>query len=65
MIYQPKKRITFILRNPGYFRNIEWIISHLIENSEILVKVVIGGVEKNSKKNGTRNKQAFTSVGIK
>jgi hypothetical protein len=54
MIYQPKKRITFILRNPGYFRNIEWIISHLIENSEILVKVVIGGVEKNSKKNATR-----------
>jgi hypothetical protein len=43
MNYQPKKRITFLLRNPGYFRNIEWIINHFVKNTDFLVKVIIGG----------------------
>ena len=42
MTFKPKQRITFILRNIGYFRNIEWIISHLIQNPNITIKVVIG-----------------------
>jgi hypothetical protein len=42
-------RVVFLLRNPGYFRNIEWLVKYLTEGVNYDVRVIIGGVENSLK----------------
>lgn len=39
-------RITFFLRNPGYFRNIEWVVNSLLNNYSCDVRIIIGGISQ-------------------
>ena len=54
-------RITFFLRNPGYFRNIEWVVNSLLNNYSCDVRIIIGGVSQKktlkSKLHGKRSKE--------
>lgn len=47
--YTSFKRITFLLRNPGYFRNIEWLIKTLIDDFSCDIRVIIGGIQSQKK----------------
>ena len=49
------KRITFLLRNPGYFRNIEWIVEDLSKSKLCDVRVVIGGIKNQGRIKRTLN----------
>lgn len=38
--------LLIIIRNPGYFRNIEWIVADLVKQQNLDLTILVGGLDK-------------------